>query len=27
MDAIAEEFTDSVLTRQAPPEGDSPGEP
>jgi diamine N-acetyltransferase len=27
MDAIAEEFTDSVLTRQAPPQGDSPGEP
>ena len=27
MDAIAEEFTDSVLARQAPPEGASPGEP
>ena len=27
MDAVAEEFTDSVLARQAPPEGDSPGEP
>lgn len=27
MDAVAEEFTDSVLAAQAPPEGDSPGEP
>ena len=27
MDAVAEEFTDSVLAKQAPPEGHSPGEP
>jgi diamine N-acetyltransferase len=27
MDAVAEEFTDSVLAKQAPPEGDSPGQP
>jgi diamine N-acetyltransferase len=27
MDAVAEEFTDSVLAKQAPPEGYSPGEP
>jgi hypothetical protein len=27
MDAVADEFTDSVLAAQAPPEGDSPGEP
>ena len=27
MDAVAEEFADSVLARQVPPEGDSRGEP
>jgi diamine N-acetyltransferase len=27
MDAVAEEFTDSVLAKQAPPEGHSPDEP
>jgi hypothetical protein len=27
MDAVSEEFTDSVLAAQVPPEGDSPGEP
>jgi diamine N-acetyltransferase len=27
MDAVAEEFTESVLARQAPPEGHSPGQP